>query len=159
MRIEDIKEFGIFAYIDNCGKSAFVEVLKVYVNEKKVKVSIYNSKNIEITDIVSSDNLLPVTLTEAILKALSFEEVTGHLYGLPNEHYFQLRKDNGKIEILRDRGAIKYVQPSMDRENWFGCKFIPMPYLHQLQDKIGRIDLKCFVNELSKDEDNTTPTT
>lgn len=150
MKIEDIKEFGVYYYNDDSGQTIFVEVLKVYSNERKAKVSLYKSSDIKETEIVFTENISPVLITESILKALSFNEISGPLYGLLNEHYFRLKMDNGIIEIIRDRGAMKFVQPSPNREDWYGCKFIPMPYLHQLQEMIGRIDIKSFINQLSK---------
>lgn len=150
MKIEELKEFGVYSYNDDSGQSEFVEVLKVYNDEKKVEVSLYKSGAFNIK-IVSTTKLSPISITEPILKALAFEEIEGHLYGLPNEHYYRLQMDNGTIEILKDEGVMKYVQPSMDRENWYGCRFIPMSYLHKLQDILGRIDLKDFSKKLFKD--------
>lgn len=144
MNIEDIKEFGVYAYNDECGKTLFVEVLEVYTNERKAKVSLYESSGFEIKDIVFTEHLSPILITEHILKALSFEEDEGQLYGLLNEHYFRLKKGNGVIEMIRDKGTMKYVKPSIDRKDFYGCEFIPIPYLHKLQDILGRINLKDF---------------
>ncbi len=142
MKNEDIKVNGIYAYNDASGQTELVEVMKVFDYENKIKVTICKSSNQEEVDIVSTKSISPVIITEAILKALSFEEVTENLYGLPNERFFQLKMDNRTIEIIKDRGAMKYVQPSSNQSNHFGCKFISLPFLHQLQEMIGRIDIK-----------------
>lgn len=158
MKIEEIKEFGVYSYYEDNGQAEFVEVQKVYKEERMVKVSLYKSGVLNMK-IVSTTDILPVSITEPILKALTFEEIFGQLYGLPNEHYYRLQMDNGIIEIIKDEGVMKYVQPSMDRENWYGCRFVPMPYLHKLQDILGRIDLKDFSKKLFKDNNYATPTT
>lgn len=145
MNIKDIKKFGVYAYNDESGQKTFVEVLEVYTNERKAKVSLCKSFGNEIIEILT-EKLSPISITEPILKALSFEEITGQLYGFPNEHFFRLKTDNGIIEIIREKGTTKRVQPNKD--NWYGCKFISIQYLHQLQHMLGRIDLKEFSEKL-----------
>ena len=75
--------------------------------------------------------LAPMTITEEMLHLLSFTEIDGNLEGLPNEHYFELKTEDEPIRMIIEKGQFCYVQRMSNAI--FGCKFVTMPYLHQLQ--------------------------
>lgn len=88
-------------------------------------VHIYHRRDLNISE------LCPIPITENLLKTLHFKECDGHLFGLPDEHYYELETGTVKVQMKKEDGTWCYIQPSPDA--YHGCRFVSMPYLHQLQ--------------------------
>ena len=146
MDINNILKYGVYC-LSNNNLENIVEVQFIWKDKGLVKVHMYKQEEGFVEKIVRYENLSPVYLTKEMLKVLGFKEVEGNLWGLINENYFFLKEKN--IKIIKDQGDFKYVKQSTDPNDLFGCKFIPIPYLHKLQDLIGRMNVDNLLIELN----------
>lgn len=140
MNVKDIVEYGVYSLNNNLAE--LVEVMKKWDEDNLVKVRVHANQEVITERVVTSDELFPIELSEDILKALSFLEVNGKLWGLIDEHYFFLKAKD--VVMIKNNGIFNYV--SADPKSYYGCRFIPMPYLHQLQNLIGRINVDLLIN-------------
>lgn len=135
MKKDSVVVYGIYYLNDSNDNIAEVEA--VFDDKNIVKVLLYSKNEDPIEKMVSIDVLSPVRLSDNILRVLGFKETEGRLFGLVNENYFYQKAND--VRIIKDNGVFKFVQPSVDPNDFYGCKFIPMPYLHQLQGLIGKV--------------------
>jgi hypothetical protein len=134
MKKDGVVVYGIY-YLNDSNNIAEVEA--VFDDKNIVKVLLYSKNEDSIEKMVSIDVLSPVRLSDNILRVLGFKETEGRLFGLVNENYFYQKAND--VRIIKDQGVFKFVQPSVDPNDFYGCKFITMPYLHQLQGLIGKV--------------------
>ncbi|MBQ9229887.1 MAG: hypothetical protein IJ190_01770 [Prevotella sp.] len=123
--------------------NCLVEIVKA--EDSKVKVSVYNEKGNEY-DIVDISDLKGISLSTPILKSLGFEEKEGRLMSLIYEHYWQKQVNEYLVWIVDDKGILKYA--TIDANAFHGVKFLPAPFLHELQNIIGTIDVPKLFKDL-----------
>lgn len=81
-----------------------------------------------------------------ILSSLGFEEKEDILMGLPYEHYWQKLVNGQVVWIVDDKGILKLA--TIDKDAYYGVRFSPLPYLHELQNIIGPIDVAKLFKDL-----------
>ena len=105
-------------------------------------ITIENDRNQSLTPsaalLYNKDELQPVLLSESILiNDFGFEKkVNKRLYGLPpTQTYFELKLEGKDPLQMIEAGTARYcvVIPS---DGYFGCAFIPIIYVHRLQNII-----------------------
>ncbi len=140
MRKHDIKRFAIYS-IEKPNKS-IIEIKEIHQESNSVEAIVYSSSETFEEMEFAMDDIIPIPINKDLLKALSFDERNGPLYGLPlNEHYYcKITVDGSKVTIVDDDNVLKLVIPNANA--FYGCEFVVKPYLHQLQDYIGRVDLQ-----------------
>ena len=105
--------------------------------DSQVKVLMYDESGSEY-DVVDVSDLKRIPLSIPILKSLGFEEREGKLMGRPYEHFWQKHINGYNLWIVDDERVLKLA--TVDAEAYFGVKFRPAPYLHELQKIIGNVD-------------------
>ena len=123
--------------------NCLVEVVKV--DDFQVKVLEYNESGCEYI-VVDISDLKEIPLSIPILKSLGFEEKEDVLMGLPYEHYWQKLVNERVVWIVDDKGILKFA--TIDTDAYYGVRFSPLPYLHELQNIIGPIDVAKLFKEL-----------
>ena len=123
--------------------NCLVEV--VNVENSHVKVLEYNeSGNIYV--VIDITDLQGIPLSIPVLKSLGFEEMERNLMALPYEHYWQKQVNDYLVWFVDDKGILKYA--TKDANAFHGVKFSPAPYLHELQNIIGIIDVAKLFQDL-----------
>lgn len=143
MNIKDIIKGCVFQ--QKSKNNCLVEILKV--EEPYVRVVAYNINGSE-NDVVDISDLKEIPLSIPILKSLGFEEKEGILMGVPNEHYWQKLVNEHFVWIVDEKGTLKYA--TIDSNAYFGIKYTPTPYLHELQNVIGPINVAKLLKDLKK---------
>lgn len=128
MKKEDIVIGGLYFVKD---RPSFYKIQTKIDNSGQVEGTLYTGNEIPIKTVMKISELVPMTITEEMLHLLSFTEIDGNLEGLPNQHYLELKTEDEPIRMILEKGQFCYVQRMYNAV--FGCKFVPMPYLHQLQ--------------------------
>lgn len=123
--------------------NSLVEVVKV--EESQAKVLEYNERGCEYI-VVDIFDLKEIPLSITILKSLGFEEKEGILIGLPYEHYWQKLVNGHVLWIVDEKGILKFA--TIDTDAYYGVRFSPLPYLHELQNMIGPIDVAKLFKDL-----------
>ena len=141
MNIKEIIKGNVFQQKSN--NNCLVEILKV--EEPYVRVVAYNINGSE-NDRVNISDLKEIPLSIPILNSLGFEEKEGILVGLPYAHYWQKQINEHFVWIVDDKGTLKYA--TIDSNAYFGVKYTPAPYLHELQNIIGPIDVAKLFKDL-----------
>ena len=126
--------------------NCLVEVVKV--EDSQAKVIEHNESGSENIVIEISD-LKKIPLSIPILKSLGFEKKEGILMGVPNAHYWQKQVNEHFVWIVDDKGTMKYA--TIEANAYFGIKYTPAPYLHELQNIIGPIDVAKLFKDLQTD--------
>lgn len=141
MNKKDIIRGRVFLLKSN--NNCLVEILEV--EKSQVRVIVYNITGNEI-DIVDISDLQGIPLSIPILNSLGFEKKEGQLMGLPYEHFWQKQLNDYILWILDDEGILKFA--TIDTDAYYGVKFSPLPYLHELQNIIGPIDVAKLFKDL-----------
>lgn len=128
MKKEDVVIGGLYFVKDN---SSLYEIKTEIDNCGQVEGILYTGNEKPVNTVVKISELDPITITGGMLHLFSFTEIDGNLEGLPNEHYFELKTEGEPIRMIIDKGQFCYVQRMANAI--YGCKFVVMPYLHQLQ--------------------------
>lgn len=123
--------------------NCLVEV--VTVKNCQAKVIKYNKSGSERVFIDISD-LKEMPLSIPVLNSLGFEDRKERLMGLPYEHYWQKQVNKHIVWIVEDNGILKYA--TIDANAYHGVRFSPAPYLHELQNIIGPIDVAKLYKDL-----------
>ena len=105
----------------------------------------YNESGSEYV-VVDISDLKKIPLSIPVLKSLGFEEKNGPLMGLPYECYWQRQVDEHVVRIVDDAGTMKFA--TIDADAYYGLKFLSAPYLHELQNLIGFIDVAKLFKDL-----------
>ena len=134
MKKENVVIGGLYFVKDT---SSLFEIKKEMDNCCQVEGILYTGNEKSKKNVMKASELAPITITEDILHLLSFIEIDGNLEGLPNEHFFELKTESGPIRMIVDKGQFSYVQRMANA--FHGCKFVEMPYLHQLQALLAPI--------------------
>lgn len=77
-----------------------------------------------------------IPITEEFISKCGFEKVTKQqLFGLPQENYYrkfyEIESSKCPLVLIKENGYLCHVVPS---DGTFGCSFIPILYIHQLQN-------------------------
>lgn len=123
--------------------NSLVEIEKV--EDSQARVSLYDENGSTCINVDVSD-LEGIKLSVPILKSLGFEEKEGRLMGLIYEHYWQKQVNERVVWIVDDKGILKFG--TIDTDAYYGVRFSPLPYLHELQNIIGPIDVAKLFKEL-----------
>jgi hypothetical protein len=123
--------------------NCLVEV--VTVENYQAKVLEYNESGIEQV-VIDISELKEIPLSIPILNSLGFEERKERLMGLPYEHYWQKQVNKHIVWIVDDNGILKYA--TIDANAYHGVRFSPAPYLHELQNIIGPVDVAKLYKDL-----------
>ena len=123
--------------------NCLVEVVKV--EDSQAKVLEYNERGCEY-NVVDISDLMRIPMSIPILSSLGFEEKEDVLMGLPYEHYWQKLVNGQVVWIVDDKGILKLA--TIDKDAYYGVRFSPLPYLHELQNIIGPIDVAKLFKEL-----------
>lgn len=99
---------------------------------------------------VDISDLKGIPLSILVLKSLGFEEKEGRLMGLPYEHYWLKRVNGYNLCIIDDGGTLKLA--TINADAYYGIKFSPVPFLHELQKIIGSIDLAKLFKDMQSAE-------
>ena len=126
--------------------NCLVEVVKV--EDSQAKVLEYNERSCEY-NVVDISDLKRIPMSIPILSSLGFEEKEDILMGLPYEHYWQKQVNEHAVWIVDDEGIMKYA--TIDANAYHGVRFSNAPYLHELQDIIGPIDVAKLFKDLHAD--------
>ena len=139
-----IKKGHVFRLKDNA--NCFAEIIAV--ENSKVTVLAYWHEGNEKIEVNCSD-LEDILLTDSILNSLGFEQTQGSLRGLPNEFFWYKCIGGFYLFLVKDNGIYKIA---CNKDNaYYGVKFIPLPFLHELQDIIGNIDTKKLFKDVYND--------
>lgn len=144
MKKENVVIGGLYFVKD---KPSFYEIKTEVDNYGQVEGILYTDNNKSVKTVLKISELAPITITGEMLHLLSFKEIDGNLEGLPNEHYFELKTDCESIRMIIEKGQFCFVQRMANA--FHGCKFVGMPYLHQLQAllaPISPIDIHIIIN-------------
>lgn len=123
--------------------NCLVEVMKV--EDSQAKVLEYNERGCEYI-VVDISDLKRIPLSIPILSSLGFEEKEGIFIGLPYEHYWQKVSNEHVVWIVDDKGILKFA--TIDANAYHGVRFSLAPYLHELQNIIGPIDVAKLYKDL-----------
>lgn len=123
--------------------NCLVEVVKV--EDSQAKVLEYNERSCEY-NVVDISDLKRIPMSIPILSSLGFEEKEDILMGLPYEHYWQKLVNGQVVWIVDDKGILKLA--TIDKDAYYGVRFSPLPYLHELQNIIGPIDVAKLFKDL-----------
>lgn len=134
MKKEDVVIGGLYFVKDN---PSLFEIKTDMDNCCQVEGILYNGNEKSEKTVMSISELAPITITEEMLHLLSFTEIDGNLEGLPNEHFFELKTDRETIRMIKEKDQFCYDQRMANA--FHGCKFVGMPYLHQLQALLAPI--------------------
>ena len=117
-------------------------------DEQHARALMYNQNGCEFI-VVDFSHLKEIPLSIPILNSLGFEEKEGRLMGLAYEHYWQKQVNEHAVWIVDDEGIMKYA--TIDANAYHGVRFSNAPYLHELQDIIGPIDVAKLFKDLHAD--------
>ena len=146
MKREEVVAGGLYRVKDD---HSLFEINAEVVNCDQVEGTIYSNNEKSVRKIIEISELTPIETTNDILQLLSFTEIYGNLAGLPNEHYFELKIEGKTITVINEKGRYCYVQ--QDGKANYGCKFVGIPYLHQLQHllaPIHKIDIQNVIKHV-----------
>ena len=120
----------------------FVEVVAVADSQAKILVCNEEGCNYSVVNI---SDLEGIPLSVPILKSLGFECKENMLMGLPYERFWYKCANGFNLIVVEDNDMLKFAH--ITGESFYGLKFTPVPFLHELQTVIGRVD----VGKLFKD--------
>ena len=150
MKKEDVVIGGLYCIK---GRPSFYEIQTEADNSGQVEGILYTDNEMPVKTNIKISELDLITITEEMLHILSFTDIDGNLEGVPDAHYFELKTESEPIRMIIAKGQFCYVQRMANAI--LGCKYVAMPYLHQLQVLLAPF---CSI-DIQKIIKHATPTT
>ena len=137
MTKSDIVIGGIYFVKED--KNSIIQIQKELDMNGNVEGLLYKCNEEPTLKEFNVSKISPIPITKSLLHLLSFKEVNGNLEGLIDEHFFELKSQDIHIRIVKEKGDFCYVKKMAHSD--YGCKFIRIPFLHQLQGLLASLKL------------------